>query len=186
MVKKSNLPQSLILLSGLAGIGFLFIQNRKVISEGVGKFITRRPTPQAFGDIDKEPPLRQEPFTPKDIRTTMIDDRRRKTPRPMFQLPTEPARRQPTRTEERRTETGRVTRETRKVKRLGEVVRKPRFLSAKERASREATTRKFGLTRRPSAKEGRKRVSGRATKLALFEEQEKARKIFDARGITNF
>ncbi len=186
MVKKSNLPQSLILLSALAGAGFLFIQNRKVISEGVGKFITRRPTPQAPKDTDKEPPLRQDPLPPKDIRVIMIEDRRRKTTRPMFRLPTEDPRRQPTRTEELTADTGKVRTGTRRSRQLQENVRKPSFLSEREKVSEKATERKFGITRRPSTKEGRKRPKGRVTRLALFEEQQKARKIFDARSIVNF
>ncbi len=186
MVKKRNLPQSLILLSGLAGVGFLFIQNRKLISEGVGNLLTRRPTPQIPTDGVKEPPLRQEPLPPKDVTTVMIDDRRRKTPRPMFSFPTEQAKRQPTRTEELSADTGKVRTGSRRSRQLQENVRRPTFLSREEKTSEVATERKFGITRRPTTKEGRRKRGGRVTRLKLFEEQQKARKIFDARSITNF
>lgn len=182
MVKKSNLPQSLILLSGLAGIGFLFIQNRKVISQGVGNLLTRTPTPQ--GDKKIESKLEKQPTTPKDISDIMIQDRRRKTPRVMFTLPTEPAKRLPTRTEELTAGTGNVRTGTKRQRQLRENVRKPTFLSKEEKISEVATERKFGITRQPSTKEGRK--GGRVSRQKLFEAQQKARLIFDARSIVNF
>jgi hypothetical protein len=185
LVKKSNLPQSLILLSGLAGIGFLFIQNRKVISQGVGNLLTRKPTPQD-GEPTPESPLARAPLPAKDISLIGMDSLRRKTPRFVAPPPTERAKRQPTRTEELSADTGKVRTGTRRSRQLQENVRKPSFLSEAEKVSEKATERKFGITRRPSTKEGRKRPKGRVTRLKLFEEQEKARKIFDARSIVNF
>jgi len=186
LVKKSNLINSLLVLSALAGGVFLFVQNRQAISSGVGGLLTRKPTPQAPTDKGTELPLRQAPLPPKDITNIMIDDRRRKTPRPMFSLPTEQARRQPTRTQELSSVTGKVKTGTRRSRELKENVRRPTFLSEREKVSKVATRRKFGRTERPTIAGGKVRRKGRVTEKRLFEAEERARKVFDARSITNF
>jgi len=191
LVKRAGKIGTLLVISAVIGIaGFALTNKEAFATKGsqlktklkLNKSVAPDPTKGEGQDIAIEP---TEESTKVFGKSSMvpIPTAKRIVTKGLPQLPATTPRPRPNRNIERRDPSSRD-----KTKTLGQSVRKPAFLSKKEKSSSIATTRKFGLTSKQSTKV---KVSGRTssrrvTKTQLLQEQNKARKVFDSRKITNF